>query len=420
MNGSNSCRIFVQLILLILLPAGFVACRPEGPAAGADPAAESAADRHDANAGAEHAAGEHDEHHEEDGIVELAPEAIARIGLATSPVALHALDARRRTTGQIGFDENRLAHVGSRVGGRLIRVDGELGERVEAGEPLAVVDSVELGEACAAFLRARARSELAAKRFERQSSLYRDRIVSEQQALEAEAATREAASDLAAARETLLLLGLEAREIDGLSWGDPTAAQTIVRAPFAGRVIAREATVGELITPEQVLYEIADLSEVWLWVDLYERDLAHVRRAQRAEVRLDAWPGEVFTGELTYLADELDQHTRMVRARVDLPNPERRLKPGMFARVDLRSTETETHTALAVPRAAVQRDGEESIVFVRTTPGRFERREVVLGRVTGELVEIVSGLAAGEEVVVEGAFLLRSQARADQLGGHHH
>jgi cobalt-zinc-cadmium efflux system membrane fusion protein len=92
----------------------------------------------------------------------------------------------------------------------------------------------------------------------------------------------------------------------------------------------------------------------------------------------------------------------------------------MFARVDLRSTETETHTALAVPRAAVQRDGEESIVFVRTTPGRFERREVVLGRVTGELVEIVSGLAAGEEVVVEGAFLLRSQARADQLGGHHH
>ena len=408
------------------MPALATALALAGCGAGEEPAHEDGhreEDRHHEEAagqahGDQHA---HDDEHGEDGVVELGPEAIERIGLATAAVAPRSLDGRRATTGEVGFDETRLAHVGSRVAGRLVRVPAELGDRVAAGAVLAVVDSVGLGEAKAAYLRARAHHEVARQRFERERSLHADRIVPEADVLEAEGAARESVADLAAAREALRLLGLADEEIERLSWNDPTDARVAVRAPFAGKVVAREATLGELVAPEDVLFTIADLSEVWLWVDLYERDLAHVETGRRVEVRLDAWPGETFAGELAYIADQLEPESRTIRARVDLPNPGGRLKPGMFGRVVLSAVDGEGGPrVLAVPRTAVQRDGPRSIVFVRTAPGRFERREVVLGRVTDDLAEVLSGLSEGDDVVTEGAFLLRSQASADQLGGHHH
>ncbi len=239
--------------------------------------------------------------------------------------------------------------------------------------------------------------------------------------LEAEAEAREAAADLAATRATLHLLGLSDGEIKRLTWDDASASLVPVRAPFAGRAVAKEATRGELITPEHVLFTVANLDQVWLWVDVYERDLRRVRIGETVEARFDAWPGETFTGQLAYLADQLDPASRTVRARVDLPNPAGRLKPGMFARVLLSGGgEDGAQAVLAVPRVAVQRHDQMAVVFVRTGDTRFERRRVELGQASDELVEIRTGLAAGEEVVTEGAFLLKSQASADQLGGHQH
>jgi membrane fusion protein, heavy metal efflux system len=184
-------------------------------------------------------------------------------------------------------------------------------------------------------------------------------------------------------------------------------------------VVAKEATRGELVTPERVLFTVADLAVVWLWIDVYERDLRHVRAGDTVEAHFDAWPGETFAGELVYLADELDASSRTVKARADLRNPDRRLKPGMFARVTLGS-DGDAPSVLAVPRAAVQRHAGEAMVFVATGDGRFERRPVAIGRTTDDWVEILQGLDAGEPVVTAGAFLLKSQASAGQLGGHHH
>jgi len=422
MSKPESRFALVLLALLLALPAGSAGCgRGSARGRAADPAEDRPADGRGSAGHDDHDdQGHHDDHGDET-IVELSPEAVARIGLTTTAATRRALRTRRATTGRIGFDEERLAHVGSRVSGRLYRVPGQLGESVAAGETLAVVDSVELGEAKAAFFRARARFAVAERGFERQRSLHAAGLASEQEVLEAEASAEEAAADLAVAREALRLLGLRDDEVDRLSLGGPGASLVSVRAPFAGRVVARDATPGELVTPEDTLFTIGDLSEVWLWVDLYERDLAHVAVRERVTVRLDAWPAEIFPGELAYVADELDPHSQTVRARVDLPNPRGRLRPGMFARVELTGAGAEQgDEVLAIPRTAVQRDGRESIVFARVGPGRFERREVALGRTTDEWVEVVSGLAAGEEVVTEGAFILRSQASADELGGHHH
>jgi cobalt-zinc-cadmium efflux system membrane fusion protein len=417
------------LATALVLAAGWslLACAAEAPRP-TEAVESSAAERSERGDGDPHDDGEAhhegEEHHdegEEDGVVELTPEAVERIGLRTEPATRRALDGTRTTTGRVGFDEDRLAHVAPRVSGRLVRVPASLGDRVAAGEVLAVLDSVELGEARASYLRARARDEAARRRFERERSLREERISTEQDLLDAEAAAREAAADFALARESLRLLGLSDEEIEDFAWADLHGALVSVRAPFAGRVVEREATVGELVDPERTLFTIADLSQVWVWVDLYERDLAHVAPGARVEVRLDAWPDDALTGELAYLGDQLDPASRTLRARVDLPNPQRRLKPGMFARVTLSAADGATaSTVLAIPREALQRDGEQTIVFVRTGPGRFERRPVLVGRIAGELAEIVEGVAEGDEVVTTGAFLLRSQTSADQLGGHHH
>lgn len=409
-------------ILFLVLASALPGCGGAGPD-GHDSGTEA---RHEGHGDEDHHdeghGDEHDDHHDEaSGVVELTPEAEERIGLTTEPAATTSVDQRRTTTGTLGYDEDLLAHVGSRVGGRLVQVAAELGEDVTDGETLAVVDSVEVGEAKAAYLRARARWEVAQERYERQRSLYEDGIIAEDVLLEAEGRHREAAAELAASRETLGLLGLSNDQVSRLSWGRSDVSRVPVRAPFDGRVVARHATRGELVTPDDRLFTVADLSGVWLWVDLYERDLAHVRRGEQVEVRLDAFPGQAFTGELAYIADEVDPHSRTARARVDLPNGDRRLKPGMFARVALTGLEEESaETALTVPRAALQRHDGGQAVFVRTGPGHYERRAVQVGRLTAERAEILAGLDTGDEVVVEGAFLLHSQSSADQLGGHHH
>jgi len=380
----------------------------------------------------EASAGSHSEHGPE-GWVTLSAEALERIELTTTAAAMRPLAETVSTTGEVGFDERRIARVAPRLAGRLHRVAAELGARVHAGQVLAVVDSVALGEAKAEALRARAHYRVAEERYRRERELFADRIVSEQEVLEAEAAAREARADLVAAEQTLRLYGLSDDDIAGLEEDGAAASLHPVHAPFAGRVVEKHAVRGELVDPSHRLFTVADLSTVWIWIDVYERDLRRVTPGDAVEVRLDAWPEETFTGRLAYLGDQVHRETRTVRARVDLANPDGRLRPGMFARVRMESSGDgadaggldsrgagSSREVLTVPETSLQRDDDGSVVFLARGGGRFERREVETGRRNGGLVEILSGLEPGDEVVTRGAFLLESQASEDQLGGHHH
>ncbi|HEX2251709.1 MAG TPA: efflux RND transporter periplasmic adaptor subunit [Thermoanaerobaculia bacterium] len=409
------------VLLAALLPAAAGGGRE--PAAGHDehgPRDESHDEHEDGHSGDGHA----EEGHEE-GVVTLTPEAERRIGLETTPVERRPVEGAVGTTGTVGFDERRLAHLGPRLEGRLQRVEAELGERVRAGEVLAWIDSVALGAARAAWLRARAHHEVAETHWRRQRELHAQDIVSEQEILEARAEALEAAADLAAAADTLRLYGVGAAELESLRDEGRASPLLAIRAPFAGRVVAKEAVLGEMVAPDDTLFTVADLSTVWVWLDVYERELARVAEGDRVEVRFDAYPGETFRGRLGYLGSEIAAESRTARARVDLPNPDGRLRPGMFARVDLRSGAApadagEGGEALAVPEAAIQRQAGTSVVFVAVGDHRYQRRAVTLGRRGDGWVEVLSGVEPGERVVTRGVFLLQSQASEDQLGGGHH
>ncbi len=424
MNRLTHCSLIVLTLVLIGLLGGCSKSEPGSGSGDTDPARASLEDRergedsHEGHTDAD----EHDDH--EEGTVELTPEAASRAAIQTAPVEQRTLAAQLSTTGQVDFDQNRLAHVSPRISGRVDRVHAVLGQQVSAGQALAEVDSIELGKTKAAFLQAKAREELARKSFDRGQSLLADRIASEQEVIEAEASLREASAALQTAEETLHLYGLSQAQIDALTYEDRKAAIYPLRAPFAGTVVERHVTLGELVTPERNLFTLADLSRVWIWIDVYQRDLGGVHLEDEARARVDAFPGEVFTGTVSYLSAQVDSDTRTVRARLDVDNPDGMLRPGMFVEVELldphgRVAGVAQSPSLVVPESAVVRDGEEFLVFVPAGERRFERRDVRIGQRSGGFVAVVDGLALGESVVVEGAFLLKSAASKESLGGGH-
>jgi cobalt-zinc-cadmium efflux system membrane fusion protein len=363
-----------------------------------------------------------DEHHEE--FVELTPEAVSQVEIRTVPAEKRILATELNTTGQVDFDQTRLAHVSPRISGRVHRVDAILGEPVDAGQKMAEIDSIELGRTKAVFLQSKAKEELARTSFNRAQSLFTDRIASEQVVLEAEAVLREATAGLHTAEETLHLYGLSQEQVDGLTYDDREASIYPLRAPFAGTVVDRHATLGELVTPDRNLFTLADLSQVWIWIDVYQRDLGGVHIGDQARARVDAFPDQVFAGTISYISARVDTDTRTIRARLDVANPEGKLRPGMFVAVGLidphaQNGEQARGESLVVPEGAVVRDGDERFVFITAGEHRFARREVRVGRKAGGFVEIKDGIAKGDRVVVEGVFLLKSALAKESLGGGH-
>ncbi|MBI2192700.1 MAG: efflux RND transporter periplasmic adaptor subunit [Planctomycetes bacterium] len=238
-----------------------------------------------------------------------------------------------------------------------------------------------------------------------------------------EKAFKLAEHQLKIAEDKLHVLGLSHEEIDRLVAGaEERITQLPITAPFNGRIIERHIVLGEKVEPGgEPLYAIADLSEVWVLVDIYEKDLGVVQPGAAAEVFTKAHPEKPFPGTLKYLSDQLIPETRTAKGRVVVSNSDRRLKPGMFARGTL-ALESGTE-ALSVPVSALQTEGNTSVVFAQEgEEGRFVRRPVRLGRQVGGYAEIVAGLKEGESVVTEGAFSLKSEMMKGAFGhaGHGH
>jgi len=437
-------RRWMALVLVAGLLSGPIAC---GCGADGDEASHGAvgetagAHRSERSSSGESGSGEpgseeigsavHRSEEHREGVVALSRDQLDSAALATVSVEARRLSHQLETTGEVGYEEDRIAHVGPRVPGRVHQVPVSLGDEVRRGQVLVILDSVELGKAKAEYLAARTREDLARRNVERERRLYEDRITSEREMLEAQATHLEAVSMRQSAQEALRLYGMATETIEGLEPGDQDASLLPVAAPIDGRVVEKHATLGELATPADTLFTVADLGHVWIWIDVYERDLATVHLGDRVEVVVDPFPRRVFSGEVTYLSPEVASETRTVRARIDVENREALLRPGMFATVRLVDHHSEDETAaLVVPEGALVRDGRDgrrTLVFVPVAEPaggdgagmEFEARPVRVGRREGGLVEVVSGLSAGEVVVSEGTFLLKSELAREELGGGH-
>lgn len=367
-----------------------------------------------------------------------------RMGLKTASVERRPLRATVTAPAELDYDQTRLTRLSSRVQGAVVRVEKEAGNSVRAGEVVALIDAAEVGKAKADLMQAVTQLDL------KQQALDSLKVVADavagKQLREAESAAREARVSVQAARQALINLGLpvdvdEYRRLPvdkqdqylrfvGLTKEyvkslDPenTSSNLFpIVAPFDGVVVERSAVVGEVVDAAKILFQVADLTRVWVLADVRTDDADQIALGQGVTFEADGHPGEPLIGKISWTSTTVDLKTRTLRVRAVVKNPMLHWRAHTFgtARIDLRN---EQDPVIAVPLDAVQRDGKCQYVFVRVDVTTFEARAVRLG-VRGETesrnqpwVEILAGVEQGDLVATTGAFALKSEILKDRIGG---
>lgn len=348
--------------------------------------------------------------------ITLAPEAVERAGIKTAVAQAGTAATAVTVPGTVMSNAYRDTKVNALVGGVVRQVAVELGVPVMRGQTLAVVFSSELAEAQMKYLSARAMFEADHQKRERTEKLVALGAASRQELEEVRAVHVSRETELAAARQRLLLLGLSPDQVDRLTDPSHVVSEVTVASPADGIVVARSVNPGQVVNAGQELFVVTDLRTVWVIADVYERDLSLVGLGAEAIITGPATPNRALRGRVSYIDPRVDPATRAAKVRVEVPNVDLALRLGMFVTVAFRSGTGQRVTL--VPRAAVQAVGERSVVYVlvKEGEGRFSERRVTLGPSAGALIQVVDGLAPGETVVTEGSFFLRAEATRTRSG----
>ncbi len=347
------------------------------------------------------------------GLLHLTSEELARTVIEVTPVARGQLLVPREFTATIQANENELAEVTTLIRGRVVKVHVDVGQDVKKDALLAMLHSTDLGVAEGAYLKAAAKLHEAKLAYERARDLHEQKVVSLAELQRREATMKTAQAEAREVRNRLELLGVPRQEVERLDREDTIKADVSLRAPFDGRVIMRKITRGEVVETQQKLFTVADLSDVWVVGNVPEKDVQFIRKDQKVDVIVSAYPHAIVPGTITYIGDVLDPATRTMRLRVTVSNPDRLLKPEMFAVV--RVYVAPIQDALTVPLEAVQNGPTGTMVFVQRGTNDFEVRTVKLGEEQGELVTVLEGVSAGEQVVTKGSFVLKSEMERHKI-----
>jgi len=342
---------------------------------------------------------EHTHHDELPRHVKLTAAVIRDAAIESAPVRREALGTTLSLPGEVAADPDRTARISSPAAGRIEEARLKEGASVKKGDVLVVVRVPEIGKVRSAMTSTAARAVTARTNAERLKRLVAEGLAPEQQALDAQTEADALELESRSLRE----------ELGALGGGSSGALSITLRAPMAGIVVARNAVVGQPVTPDQALGTIAGLDEVWFLGRVFEKDLGRLRTGAPAEVHLNAYPDEHFRGSVEYLGQQVDPVGRTLTARLRLANERGLLRIGLFGTAEIAMpSEREATPKLVVPRSAVTEIAKKSVVFVAQGPTDFELHEVTLGREAPGKVEVLAGLREGERVVTEGVFTLKS------------
>ena len=355
------------------------------------------------------------------GVVKIDP-SIAKSLIQTGVVEEIERKKVLKFTGQVQLDRTRTVDVVSTCAGRVDQVSKLLGEKVEKGDILAIIHSADLGQVKADFLEVQAKLELTQATFRREKELYEKKITSEADYLNALNELKASEASYVATDRRLRLFGLGTEQIAGIKNEKENGdfADLVLRAPQAGTIIAQNISAGKMVETTESLYTIADLSNLWAWCDVYEKDLAvlHEQFAKgqplKAIVQVKAFAGNKFEGVVDLVGNLMDEHTRTVKIRVQVKNPESKLRPGMFAEVEV-MIPSQGRMAV-VPRNAIMSDAGENFLFQHWKEDLWARRDVTVGSIHGDFVEILSGIPKGATIVTGGAFMLKSDILREKMG----
>ena len=384
---------------------------------------EEGEEKHDEGKEEQHGHGHEDEHghggseegEHAEGVIALSAEQIAAAGIKVTAVGPGKLAREVSVPGKIVAAADRMAQIVPKVGGTVTEAKKNLGDTVEKGEVLALIESREMAESVADYLAAKRAEELARTTFNREKGLWEKKITAEQDYLTAKNVHQEAKIRLDLTHQKLQALGHDKEMIK--TYESAGAADKLrfheLRSPLPGRIIARELTLGEYVDATHSAYAVADLSVVWVETAIAPGDLPFVKEGQMANV---VGSGGKTEGKLIFVSPAIDPETRAAKAIIELENADGKWRPGEFANASIATSAQDTD--LIVLKEAIQTIEGKPVVFVRNDKG-FEKRDVMTGREDSRHIEIVSGVTFGEPVAVSSTFTLKADLGKSEAEHEH-
>jgi len=396
-------------------------------------------DGHDHGSEAADAHAEGEEGHEGEHVDEvmLTPEILEQNGITLDTARKEALNEMATMPGRVSYNVEAMAHVGTPVEGRIADIKVKLGDNVKKGDVLLVIDSPSLGEAQSEYLQKRTQLQVAESAVEVAKAVTdRAKLLLEGKGISlaefqrrdgelkvAQGSRLTAQAALKAAENKLHLWGMGEKDIAHLVATGEVQPQYSVRAPLAGCVVQREATLGEIVAPERdALLVLADLKTIWVLADVPEIQLHRVQLGAPARIGVDAIPGQTFEGKVAYIGPELDKGTRTGQVRVAIANGHSPLKPGMFAQIRLplgNQSDPKADGMIAVPETSVQtfEGGPTVFVEVEGEPNTYAAKRIEIGPAIGGRIPVLAGLEEGMRYVNGGSFIVKAQLAKATMEG---
>lgn len=349
-------------------------------------------------------------------VVSLTGQEMQEFGIEVGRAGPGKLQVYTSLPGEIRVNGDRTAHIVPRAPGVVQAVDKKLGDSVSKGELLAVIDSREFAEATAAYLTGLERLISAQAKSAREEKLWREKISSEREYIDAKQDLAQVEIELHGAEQKLHALGFTDDDLEKL----PNLPYHLLRryeivAPLDGTIVSKHITVGEVIDNESEIFIISDLSTVWADLSVYQKDLPYIRKGQTAVIAARHGVPEI-EGEISYVGQIVGENTRTALARVIIPNLQEQYRPGIFVTADV--TVDEFDVSVLVPKSSLQLVEGKTCIFIQDEDG-FEPHPVELGRTNETQVEVLSGLVKGQRYVTKGAFTLKAQMSKSSLGDSH-
>jgi membrane fusion protein, heavy metal efflux system len=338
--------------------------------------------------------------------VKFDPKSLDRLGIKVEPCGQNTAALDLEVPGNLEYNLDKYAEVGTLVDGRLTSVTVKPGDKVKKGQVLATLVVPSIANAQAEYLSAEAAAKSSKDNEAREAALLEKGLTTAREAELAKAEATKSAAELSASRARLQALGV----------GQPTSGQNIsgagmltLTAPLDGVVVRRDAVLGRFLQAKETAFVIADPHDLRASLNVYEADLPYFQIGQEADILIDAMPGKVWKGKIVLVEPQIGKQSRSARSYIDVPNPDGALKPGLFVRASIKLPQEMAAGKLLVPAPAVQPIGEDKVIFVEQQPGQYEVRKVKVIRTTTQVAEIGEGLTKGEKCVVEGGFVLRGE-----------
>jgi cobalt-zinc-cadmium efflux system membrane fusion protein len=363
------------------------------------------ADKH----GDEH---EEEKHLEDPGVLEITKEGQEKSGLKLATVREDQITNLLKVSGKVVADESRVVHIRPLAKGRVEKIFVTPGSAVSKEQPLISFDYIELGELQNEYAKARAAADVTEKSLKRAEQLSNIGALPRSEYEKRKADHENSLANIKDVEFKLTRYNISPAQLN------TELTQSVLRSPSSGVLTTFDAAEGEIVEPDTELFTIADLSRVWVEANVHETDLRLVKPGQKAEIRSDAYPDQLFSGAITKVGDVLDVATRTVKVRCEILNPKTQLKLEMFVQVTIPTSET--RKALLIPEVSVQEIDHMPVVFVKKDEEHFEKRNIQVGQKSGSEIEVISGLKQGETLVTDGSFSLKSEFLKAEIGSDEH